>query len=224
VTPSCLLTAVRVQIPFEIFADVAKSTPQGPATLAPLAALTLEVDGQSSFRFLLQPVPDNSHVVTSCDVAGDTKATSVCDRIALHADGSVVSADAPASRGETLVAFAFGLGQTAPPATTGQISATPAAVTSLLGAPRVAATVGVNNINAVSSSPRSFSQGDSSDVSAKIAFAGLAPGQVGMYQLNIVVPESLKVLIACGGEVHANATLRIATSEGTEQLAICIRP
>jgi len=52
--PICLLTAIRVQIPFELTPTVAK--------------LTVKEDGQASRTFLVRPIRDNAHVMTSCDM------------------------------------------------------------------------------------------------------------------------------------------------------------
>jgi uncharacterized protein (TIGR03437 family) len=42
-----------------------------------------------------------------------------CTSIVTHADGTLVSADSPAKSGETVVVYAFGLGQTTPAVKTG---------------------------------------------------------------------------------------------------------
>src|SRR5215207_10129458 len=47
--PVCLLTAIRVQIPFELTPTVAK--------------LVVEEDGQPSRTFLIRPIRENAHVI-----------------------------------------------------------------------------------------------------------------------------------------------------------------
>jgi hypothetical protein len=219
-SPACLLTLVKLQIPFEIAADVASSGPATPV-LAPLAQLTIEVDGQAGRTFPLQPVPDNAHVLTSCDISWDTKYTSACDRHAYHGNGHPVSATEPASQGETVVVYAYGLGQGSPRVATGDV-AMGSVLENLPG--RVKASFD-HFVNTPSSGPRFLS----SDVLAfsPIAFGGLTSGQIGLYQLNIPVPQSLHPDVPCGGfdgSIRSNAALLISTSQGTEALGLCVQP
>jgi uncharacterized protein (TIGR03437 family) len=220
VSAACLVTLVKLQIPFEIAAQ-ATAGPT-PPTLAPLAQLTLDVDGQASRAFPLQPVPDNAHVVTSCDISWDTKYTSICDRHVYHGDGHPVSAAEPAKQGETLVVYAYGLGQGTPQAPTGDV-ARGSVLDNVPG--RVKASFD-NLVNALNSGPR-FLSFDVSAPDSPIAFGGLTSGQIGLYQLNIPVPQSLSLEVACGGLdgfVRSNATLHISTSQGTEVVAFCVQP
>jgi hypothetical protein len=88
--------------------------------------------------------------------------------IAQHGDGSLVSKTAPAIPGEYLVAYLAGMGDT---------NATPASGTaspsSPLALPDVPPTLTING------------------APAPIAFAGLTPGLVGLYQMNFLVPAGL---------------------------------
>jgi uncharacterized protein (TIGR03437 family) len=104
-----------------------------------------------------------------------------------HADGSYVSQNNPANRDEPLVMYAIGLG-----ATTGGavVAGTPSPSSPLAVSPTV-----------------SVYFGDPSWVQAAIIvnWAGLAPGLIGVYQLNLQVPgfhisgNSLPVMITVGG-------------------------
>lgn len=85
--------------------------------------------------------------------------------VAQRPDGSFVNAAAPARRGEALVLYLVGMGRTDPGAVTG--SPAPALLASVRQAPVV--TVG--------------------DVAARVLFAGLTPGFVGLYQINFLVPD-----------------------------------
>jgi uncharacterized protein (TIGR03437 family) len=104
-----------------------------------------------------------------------------------HADGSYVNKNNPANRDEPLVMYAVGLGAT----TGGKASAgMPSPTTPLAVSPTAAVYFG-----------------DPSWVQAAIIvdFAGLAPGLIGVYQLNLRVPgfhisgDSLLVTITSGG-------------------------
>ena len=213
VNPACLLTSVKIEIPFELAAEAT-------ATPAAAARLTLAVDGQAGRAFPLQPVPDNAHVVTSCDISGDTKYTSVCDRQAYHGDARPVTRFEPARRGETLVVYAYGLGQGSPRVPTGDV-AMGSVLENLPG--RVKASFD-NFVNALSSGPRFFSP-DIPKAVSPITFGGLTSGLVGLYQLSIPVPLSLDLALACGpeGPIRSNANLYITTSQGTETIALCVQ-
>lgn len=98
----------------------------------------------------------------------------------LHADFRLVTAAAPASRGEVLQLYLTGLGAVTPAVPTGEVapSREPLARTAT---PTV--TIGGTN--------------------AEVFFSGLAPGLIGVYQVNFRVPEnaatgSLEVLINAG--------------------------
>jgi uncharacterized protein (TIGR03437 family) len=57
-----------------------------------------------------------------------------------------------------------------------------------------------------------------------ISFAGLTPGQIGLYQINVEVPLSLEIPVACGGETKSNTLAKLTTARGTLNLALCVGP
>lgn len=205
--PVCLLTAVRVQIPFEL----------GPA----IAKLTVFEDGQESRTFLVQPIRDNAHVITSCDLTWDTNPGSVCGRMAFHANGTEVSETDPAQRGETITIYAYGLGITSPRVPTG--TASPAGTALLDAVMRQIKVSFVVLLNAAPALPRYPLPGDSNEADTT-TFAGLAPGQVGLYQINVRVPVDLPVPIPCGGQTRSNTLVKVSTSQGVENVALCVAP
>lgn len=85
---------------------------------------------------------------------------------ALNADSTPNSASNPAAGGTTVSLFASGLGVTNPPFVTGQTGATSEPLNRTVQTPTV-------NINGVPGT---------------IGFSGLAPGFVGLYQVNVTVP------------------------------------
>lgn len=108
--------------------------------------------------------------------------------IAQHGDGSLVSATAPARGGEYLVSYLAGLGATnATPASGAASPGSPLAV------PSVMPTLTINGQN------------------APIAFAGLTPGLVGLYQMNFQVPSGLPAgdisLVLSQGGTASNQTV-----------------
>lgn len=111
--------------------------------------------------------------------------------IAQHVDGSLVTTQAPGKPGEYLVMYLAGLGLTDNPVTTG--AASPSDPLARPTAPP-ALTIG--------SQP------------AAIAFAGLTPGLVGLYQINFAVPSglpngNLPIVLTQGGQTGNVAVLPV---------------
>jgi uncharacterized protein (TIGR03437 family) len=206
---ACLLTSIRVQVPIELLATT---------------EIILNVDGQPSRGFAVQPIADNSHVLTSCDVSWDTHYTTPCSRLLFHSDGSAVSQSDPARRGETIIVYAFGLGQTSPRVPNGEAAPSGAIFKDIAGHPRVRARFLSFLSTTLTAFPRAFSQEDADDPGSPIAFAGLTPGQVGLYQLNIPIPQTLQPQTPCNKDVLGNTSLHITTSQGTESIPFCVQP
>ncbi|MBL8214188.1 MAG: hypothetical protein JNK87_25935 [Bryobacterales bacterium] len=205
--PVCLLTALRVQIPTELGAAVGK--------------LTVTVDGSPSRTFLIRPVRDDAHVLTTCDLTWDTNPGSDCGRVAFHADGTAISESRPARRGETIVLYAHGLGPTIPRVATG--TAAPAGVELVEAAARQLAVRFLALRNADGSLPR-YVEALPADGGNAVVYAGLTAGQIGLYQVNVKVPELLEIPILCGGDTRSNAVAKVSSSKGTENVALCVAP
>lgn len=91
--------------------------------------------------------------------------------LAEHADGSLVTSDAPAQAGEVIVLFAAGLGRTSPDVPSGHIVST---ATSILYESELEIL-----LNGQPCAPSS------------IWYAGLTPGFAGLYQINLELPQDL---------------------------------
>ena len=105
----------------------------------------------------------------------------------LHTDYSTVTAASPASAGEVVLLYCTGLGAVTPAATTGAL----ASGTPPLSQTNLTPTVTVGS------------------TTAEIGFSGLAPGLVGLYQINFTVPRgtpsgSANVVVTANG-VSSNA-------------------
>ena len=88
--------------------------------------------------------------------------------IAQHADGTLINAKSPAKAGETAIAYLSGLG-----ATDNDVASGGAAPGDILAHPSTTPTLTIGGKD------------------AKIAFVGLTPGLVGLYQMNFEVPAGL---------------------------------
>ena len=218
---SCLLTAIQIQVPYDLDADISLS-PLKRVIYAPLAQALIEVDGRSGRPFALQPLPDNAHVLTSCDTSWDTSAGKECQRSVYHADGTVADVNAPAKPGETVVVYAYGLGTTDPKTVAGAAATSAAPVTDLLGALRLVAALQKDFLNASSSSPRVFADSRTLGDVIPIVFTGLMSGGVGVYQVNITLPQD-SASYPCGGDVHSNSILNLTSLQGTESIALCVQ-
>jgi uncharacterized protein (TIGR03437 family) len=138
-----------------------------------------------------------------------------------HSNGTLVSASSPASAGEALTAWVFGLGQTSPAATTGQAaSASPTAETFFLNFNY--------QVNALPAKPYT---GDPDNQPPQPLYAGLAPGFVGLYQVNFVVPPAPpNGLPQCTGAgaasgtnvAQSNLTVSIGGQSSFDGAGICV--
>ena len=141
------------------------------------AQLPVGVDGNGTLRVTTASGFAESAVTVS------RTAPAIFSNGVLHANYAQVNAAAPARGGESLILYLTGLGQVDGPIASG--SAAP--VTPLL---RVAVPVEV----AIG------------DVTIPASFAGLSPGFVGLYQVNVVVPMDLPAKVY---------TLRVSTIGST---------
>ena len=223
--PACgSLLAATVQIPYEVAVYCALcATPV--SAVPPL--LEVSVSGQTTTAFELNPLADAVHVLTECDIAlGATPQPNhtglPCTPLVTHADGTMVTASKPANFGEALTVWALGLGQTTPAAVTGQ----PAAA---------APTVETFNLNfnyAINALPADPYTGEPDVVPLHPAYSGLAPGYVGLYQVNFVVPQGAQNGIeqctqpgtaAPGGNVvQSNLTVSIGGQFSFDGAGICV--
>ena len=231
-TADCLITAITVQIPFEL-----SFIPPPPLTLLVAPELVVSENGNVSKAFKVVPLSDNVHVINTCDgfPAPNVRSAGFCVPLVTHANGTLVTADNPAQPGEEVVIWAFGLGLTSPAVKTGSASPSPAAtVASVLYFQfdfRINATLSRPYINPLILAP----------IQAPI-FAGLTPGQVGLYQINVRIPSTTPAIGKCGlpfstpggivagpalsiyNIVQSNLTIDIGADASFDGAAICVQP
>jgi hypothetical protein len=212
-----------MQVPFEVSGEL-QLVDSNHAVYAPPGLIAIDVDGQAGRGFSFQPVPDNVHTITTCDLAQDTRSSSICNRQLFHADGSIVDENSPARPGEGVAVYVYGLGPTQPSAPSGAYPPGGAAVTDILGRPRIGVSFQSGILNALNSSPRSTDQNRPPDsLPVAVISAGLFFGQIGIYQINFAVPAEIPLPYPCGNGIHTNSVFRIITSQGSEEIALCVR-
>lgn len=211
-SPSCRITSLTVQMP----SDLAVPNPLAGFAAPQVTQVTISEAGTQSQAFLVGAVSENSHIVTSCDSTASSPSLD-CSPIVTHANGTPVSTTAPADVGETVVMYAFGLGATSPVVPEG--TATPAS------APLTTAQFGisfdyVNPLGLLPSGP-GFAAAPPS-----LVFAGLTPGQVGLYQINFTISAPAFAAPSCPAELNADnltvGLIRAGASSPSSVASICV--
>lgn len=210
----CLLTAVTVQVPFEV-----SPVPNGDNGFP--ADLVISESGAESKAFKIYPQTDTIHFINTCERFPAAGHDATCGSAVTHADGSRVTAEFPASAGETVVMYAFGLGRPSTPARTGDQSPMPAAVVDSRNV-----TVGFD-FRPNASPSRPFGRASES---GGLQFIGLTPGLFGVYQANVKIPATLPAIPACAltspdsEAVTSNVTISLGGASSFDGVGICVRP
>jgi uncharacterized protein (TIGR03437 family) len=218
--------AVTVQVPF------------GVAVVCPLCAspilsvatsIAVSVNGIETPPVAVQPLQDQVHFLTACDViiAGSNSVEPLigglpCTPMVTHADGSMVSNILPAKVGEELVAYATGLGQTNPALTAGQAAAQSSPTATVFG-------IDFNyRVNALATAP-----GAVGAPAATPLFTGATKGYIGLYQINFIVPPTpaglqpcvdTASIVAYGNYVRSNLTVSVGSNFSFDGAGICVEP
>ncbi len=218
----CLVTAITAQIPFDI--SVPNPLLASPVNNQPATIATVFENGKLSKAFVLSPVPDQVHVIQSCDIGGQTFETGVCYPIVTHADGSLVLQDlrvpgqmplttTEARPGEVITMYAYGLGAVSPAVQEGATSPVPAAT--------VTGPVYLQFDYRPNASPSMPTVG--SPMTTTPIFVGLTPTEVGLYQVNFTVPPAPAGTPACGSTISvASLTAPVETSPIQTNLTVSI--
>ncbi len=216
--------AVTVQVPFGI--PVVCATCASPFVASGSIAVT--VSGVATPNVVVQPLRDQVHFLTSCDVvvAGPNTTPPIgglpCTPVITHANGKTVTAILPAVAGEELVAYATGLGQTNPSLTTGQPAADSSpAITTF--------DIDFNyRANALATKPGTVGAKTASPI-----FTGATKGFVGLYQINFIVPPPPAGIQPCvdfalvpngGFAVQSNLTVSVGSDFSFDGAGICVTP
>lgn len=222
------MLAVTAQIPFGIL------------TICPLcgrpdipAYLAVAVNSVQGPFVSVQPLDNQVHILTSCDVLVSGSAFHAgtsglpCQPVVTHPDGKQVSGANPAQSGEELVAYAVGLGQTILPQKTGEASMSSAPTSTLFA-------VDFNyRPNALATKPAGPSLTDIPPPYARPVSTSAVLGFVGLYQINFIVPPPPDGLPACiktttppqfGNAVQSNLTVSVGSVFSFDGAGICVQP
>lgn len=211
-SPDCLLTSLMIQIPWEI-------TPP-PADPPMETDILINDNGTQSEPFFVGVDMDHLQILKTC--TGSLSLACVT-----HADGTIVSANAPAQPGEVLVVYALGLGPISNTPKTGNATPMPSATQALS---TVSGSVAIQFDFRPNASPsRPFvSYAVPSPGITNPLFAGLTPGQVGVYQINLKLPDAFPAVPPCPA-VTSNLTIDIGYQPSTyfvdsfDGAAICVQ-
>lgn len=206
--PGCsAYTAITVQIPSQI--DVyTVTTIRG----APVAAtwVRFSENGKAVATVDVEPWADQIHVLTGCDALFGGGIIGTCSGQPRVAYGSSF----PAKRGDEIAIYAVGLGTASAPVGDTVTSPVPVNITGISFDARPNALPSRPPANAVLSQP---------------IFAGFVPGYVGLYQINVIVPDPGPDIPRCdrdfrGPRVNSNLTINIIGTNSFDGAAICVQP
>ncbi|MBK9168969.1 MAG: hypothetical protein IPM24_16070 [Bryobacterales bacterium] len=198
------LVAVTVQVPYELVPNVPGS--RRPENFASLVVIK---DGVPSAPQALSAVPDNAHIVNSCDTLLPPAAEqSPCQAAVTHSDGSFVTRENPARSGEVITVYLYGLGRTEERLQSG--AASPSVAQPMTD---VRATV-VYGSDAGPVRP---------ERTQTPLFSGLTPGVAGLYQVNIRV-ETPAAVPTCGPSIPSNAVVAVGRGHSFASAPLCVLP
>lgn len=213
----CTITSLTVQIPNGLAVP-------NPLELNPFfefgaTELIVSVDGVPSSTFALGPAATQIHMLTNCDGSPVANFGGLpCTWQITHANGSMVAWYAPAKPGETVVAYAFGLGTAGSQVVDGVPApfgvSLPAGHFQLSYAYRAGGPLPPIEAPAIPESEP-----------AHPVYVGLVGGFVGLYQINFVVPHPPPGTFACDGStVFTNAAVSVQGTQSMDNASFCVAP
>ena len=190
----CILTELTVQIPIDLKIDYDHTSAFNYVT-----TVTISDGSGTSQSFSVFLVPQDVHIITTCDV---TQAPATipflpieCDDAITHLNGKLVTSSNPAQPGEVLAMYALGLGM----------------YTGLLQVPfGYGLSFAYSGVN--SGGPAVSPQATPVPM-PNPSFVGPVPGQVGLYQVNFTVPTPNGPISVCAPPDVANLRITVFTNQ-----------
>ncbi len=218
--PGCgSYTAVTLQIPFRINA----SNPGAPTGAPPpYARVDFLENGSVQSAIEVTPLADQIHLLRYCDLLFAQRAG--CDPVVTHADGTPVNILSPAAAGEHVVLYAVGLGGVDPLPATGEPFAPGGKVSPI-------AVSFDARPNALASRPPALSVGSGILVPVTPPeFVGPVAGFVGLYQINVQIPQlpvglpPCHLFAAAAISTESNLTINVGGVVSFDGAGICVKP
>jgi len=158
------------------------------------AQLPTELQAGQQYEALVNVNGFYSNPVTITTTAAQPGLASFSDGTVIAQDTTynLITTDNPAHAGEVIILYATGMGPTNPAVATGAVAPGPPQLANVTVAPQVS----IGNAN------------------AKLLFAGLSPGSVGLYQMDVQIPAgvasgSVPLVVTQGGAASNTVTLPV---------------
>jgi len=218
--PCSALTNIVIQVPNEIKPDCLH------CGVPPGAKYFLVSDmGQVKTTVAVETPGDNIHIIGSQDSTSQPFQSSTLqpwEKAILHGDNTFVDSNHPATAGEELVTYVFGLGLTDPSVKTGQSS--PASAFRF--DPNLALTQSGIGLffdfrpNAPPSRPSPYV----APILVAANYIGLVPGFVGLYQVNFTIPPVPAGAPPCSADnLYANLIVNLVGAWSFDGGGICVK-
>ena len=208
----CLSAVITVHLPFDLPIERSPTSPvAGRPTL-----LAIRAGNRETARMRLYVDGSRPRIARSCDLAGRARDACAFDYIT-SSDGELLRTKGrhptgvQPSPGAVVVVYAFGLGRTDPVALAGQRTQTP----TLVAFPPL-----------ISFEWLTPDGGTIQRRDVTPEYAGLAPGAIGLYQMNLTIPEVPMGVEPCTSVFNSNLriTLPAPGTEIVESVEICVKP
>ncbi len=213
IPPFCFDVAISGQIPYT-FPASSLGDPVFPTSIY------IQEDGSPPQWLDTRVFPHQIRLVSgACPLLYDAAFGFGCARVVYRLNGLPVQSVGSVKSGETLILYAFGLGLTEPrvragePAVAAEVERFRRPILilefSFLASPRPWNGLPPDSPNVVVVEPE---------------YMGLAPGQIGLYQINFVMPKVPPDLRRCRSSPDSNVTISVAGFYSFDGVGFCAEP
>lgn len=195
--PCATIAGISIQVPWELSVGVSGQI---------LIQMSIVHNGRRGKFVDIQMALNQVHFPTGADPAIGNLATS--GPLFVHSDGTAITAENPARSGEIASAYLFGLGRPSTPLQL--ISGEPSPVGAEISSLALRYEFRPTRSSVV------YPLIDEAGAPLEVRWAGLAPGSIGLYQVNFVVPSAPADLPEClpgGRGVLSNLTISFDSAQ-----------